>query len=125
MCTEQLSPAYLQLVDKDILSLESDLSEYYPPLKEATQRVFRGVDEQGQARWEPAATPVTLRMMLSQTSGFGMEFMEGVQGWKKHSGKGTGFVNSCKVVSPPPISVRAVLSRQPHAIRRTSFIHPL
>ncbi|KAJ9114884.1 hypothetical protein QFC20_001256 [Naganishia adeliensis] len=91
------SVAYLQLVDKGILSLESVLSEYYPPLKEAMRRVFRGVDEQGQARWEPAASPVTLRMMLNQTSGFGMEFLEGVAGWKKHSGKGTGFVNSCKV----------------------------
>ncbi|KAI5453995.1 hypothetical protein NCC49_004988 [Naganishia albida] len=91
------SVAYLQLVDKGILSLDSDLSEYYPPLKEATRRVFRGVDEQGHAIWETAATPVTLRMMLNQTSGFGMEFLEGVQGWKRYSGKGTGFVNSCKV----------------------------
>lgn len=49
--------------------------------------------------WEEAATRVTLKMMLNQTSGFGMEFLSGVQDWKKCSGKGTGFVNSCKVVS--------------------------
>ena len=91
--------AYLQLVDQGTLTLDSDLSEYYPPLKEATRRVFRGTGDQGQAIWEDSESPVTLRMMLNQTSGFGMEFLEGVKGWKAYSGKGTGFVNSCKVVS--------------------------
>ncbi|GHJ84257.1 hypothetical protein NliqN6_0659 [Naganishia liquefaciens] len=91
------SVAYLQLVDQGTLTLDSDLSEYYPPLREATRRVFRGTDDQGQPIWEDSHTAVTLRMMLNQTSGFGMEFLEGVQGWKSYSGKGTGFVNSCKV----------------------------
>jgi hypothetical protein len=86
-------------VDKGTLTLDTDLSEYYQPLKEATGRVFRGVDDNGQPIWEESKTPVTLRMMLNQTSGFGMEFLEGVKGWKSYSGKGTGFVNSCKVVS--------------------------
>jgi hypothetical protein len=102
---KHLPPAYLQLVDQGILNLDSDLSELYAPLKEATRRVFRGVDEQGQSKWEPAATSVTLRMLLNQTSGFGMEFLEGVTGWKKYSGKGTGFVNSCKVVRQAWISL--------------------
>lgn len=92
------STAYLQLVDRGILTLDTDLSQYYPALKEATSRVFRGVGEDGEPIWEEAATPVTLKMMLNQTSGFGMEFLSGVQGWKKYSGKGPGFVNSCKVV---------------------------
>jgi CubicO group peptidase (beta-lactamase class C family) len=92
-------PAYLQLVDKGTLTLDTDLSEYYQPLKEATRRVFRGVADNGEPIWEESKTPVTLRMMLNQTSGFGMEFLEGVKGWKSYSGKGTGFVNSCKVVS--------------------------
>lgn len=94
-----ISLAYLQLVDQGLLTLDSDLSEYYPPLKEVTRRVFRGTDDQAQPIWEDSQSPVTLRMMLNQTSGFGMEFLEGVKGWKAYSGKGTGFVNSCKVVS--------------------------
>ncbi|KAJ9120740.1 hypothetical protein QFC22_002671 [Naganishia vaughanmartiniae] len=73
------------------------VTSYYPALKQATCRVLRGVGENGEPIWEEAATPVTLKMMLNQTSGFGMEFQSGVQGWKQFSGKGTGFVNSCKV----------------------------
>ncbi|KAJ9107041.1 hypothetical protein QFC19_002910 [Naganishia cerealis] len=91
------SLAYLQLVDKGILSLDTDLSQYYPALKQATEQVFRGVNGEGDPVWEKVATSVTLRMMLNQTSGFGMEFLNGVQSWKKYSGKGAGFVNSCKV----------------------------
>jgi hypothetical protein len=41
--------------------------------------------------------------MLNQTSGFGMEFGDQVQRYKTTADKGTGFVNSCKVVRWPEV----------------------
>jgi hypothetical protein len=59
--------------------------------------VLAGFAEDGSPIFSPNDQAITLGMMLNQTSGFGMEFGDTVQKWKKISGK--GFVNSCKIVS--------------------------
>ena len=65
------SVAALQLVDQGRLSLDSDLGELLPPL--ARPQVLEGFSEDGQPRLRPARTPVTLRRLLSHTSGFGYD----------------------------------------------------
>jgi CubicO group peptidase (beta-lactamase class C family) len=89
---------YLQLVDRGLITLDTDMRELYPSLKEATSRILDGFDEQGQGIFRVNADKVTLRMMLNQTSGFGQEFGDKIKAWKKVTDKGRGFVNSCKVV---------------------------
>jgi hypothetical protein len=80
----------------------------FPPLDAAAARIIKDFDESGRPVMEENAAPVTLAQMLNQTSGFGMEFGDKVPRWKKVAEKGTGFVNSCKVVRsssfslPPP-----------------------
>ena len=96
---------YLQLVDRGILSLNTDMRTVFPPLAKASSRLFTGLDEHGEPQYRDNDTPVTLLHMLNQSSGVGMEFGDKVQSWKKYTqqtgGKGGGFVNSCKVVSVP------------------------
>ena len=89
---------YLQLVDRGVLTLETDMRPLFKPLGDASARVLTGFDEEGQPLFKPNSTPITLSQMLNQTSGFGKEFGEIVSGWKKVTTVGKGFVNSCKVV---------------------------
>ncbi|ORY30592.1 beta-lactamase/transpeptidase-like protein [Naematelia encephala] len=88
---------YLKLVDQGKLTLDTNLAALYPPLGRAAAQRFLGLDENDKPIFEPNSEPLTLRMMLNQTSGFGMEFGEVVPLWKKVTDKGKGFVNSCKV----------------------------
>lgn len=69
----------------------------FPPLDAAGAQIIKGFEEDGKPITEKNDAPITLLEMLNQTSGFGMEFGEVVPKWK--AAKGTGFVNSCKVVS--------------------------
>jgi CubicO group peptidase (beta-lactamase class C family) len=89
---------YLRLVDQGVLTLETDMREFYAPLREATSKILEGFDEDGKPIFAATDRKVTLGMMLNQTSGFGQEFGEKVQRWKKVTDKGKGYVNSCKVV---------------------------
>jgi methyl acetate hydrolase len=88
----------LTLVDRGVLSLDTDMTALYPPLKEASKRILTGFKEDGEPFLKPNDKPITLLQMLNQSSGFGMEFGETVQAWKKVTPKGKGYVNSCKVV---------------------------
>lgn len=88
---------YLQLVDRGVVTLDTDMTSLYPPLKQAASKILLGIED-GKPRFEDNSKPVTLLQMLNQSSGFGMEFGEKVQAWKKVADKGTGFVNSCKKV---------------------------
>jgi CubicO group peptidase (beta-lactamase class C family) len=65
------SVAALQLVDQGRLSLDAPLGGLLPQL-EAPQ-VLEGFDAQGRPVLRPARTPVTLRRLLSHTSGFGYD----------------------------------------------------
>jgi len=74
------------------------MTDLYPPLKKAASKILTGFDKDGEPVFKENSKPITLGMMLNQSSGFGMEFGETVQAWKKYSKVGKGFVNSCKVV---------------------------
>ena len=89
------------MVDKGVLSLDTKMTDLYPPLKEASKQILTGFNADGSPKLVDNDKPITLLQMLNQSSGFGMEFGETVQGWKKVTTKGKGYVNSCKVVSLP------------------------
>lgn len=80
-----------------MLSLDTDITAKYPPLKAAAAKILSFKD--GEPVFEENTTPITLLNLLNQSSGFGMEFGETVKAWKKVDGR--GFVNSCKAVSVP------------------------
>lgn len=99
--------AYLQLVDRGIISLDTDMRKIFEPLAKASSRLFVGIGEDGEPQYKDNDTPVALLHMMNQSSGVGMEFGDLVQSWKEYTrktgGKGAGFVNSCKVVSIPTV----------------------
>ena len=68
-----VSVAALQLVERGKLSLDGDLSELLPDL--AGLEVFDGVGPDGASRLRPARGAVTLRQLLTHTSGFGYAFL--------------------------------------------------
>ncbi|KAK4685931.1 hypothetical protein P7C73_g4204, partial [Tremellales sp. Uapishka_1] len=88
---------YLSLIDKGVVAFDTPISDLYPPLKEASRQIYKGLDAEGKPIFEANSTKITLGMMLNQTSGFGAEFQEKVMEWKTVTQKGKGFVNSCKV----------------------------
>jgi len=63
------SVAALQLVERGRLSLDGDLADLLPDL--AGLEVLEGFDAGQRPRLRPARTPVTLRRLLTHTSGFG------------------------------------------------------
>ena len=67
-----VSVAALQLVERGKLSLDGDLSELLPDLKDL--EVLEGIDPTGAPRLRPARGVVTLRKLLTHTSGFGYGF---------------------------------------------------
>lgn len=67
-----VSAAALQLVEAGKLSLDGDLSDLLPDLKGL--EVLEGFDAEGKPRLRPARGPVTLRQLLTHTSGFGYPF---------------------------------------------------
>ena len=87
------------LVDRGLITLDTDMRKVYPALDAAASKIFKGVDANGMAIFEPNHKSVLLSQMLNQSSGFGMEFGDMVPQWKNITDKGKGFVNSCKVVS--------------------------
>jgi CubicO group peptidase (beta-lactamase class C family) len=64
------SIAALQLVDRGLLDLDEDVGKHLPELAAVAKRgVFQGIDEDGKERYLPAERAITLRMLLSHTSG--------------------------------------------------------
>src|SRR6185369_7944799 len=60
--------AALQLVEKDRLSLDARLPDIDPAF--GSPKVLEGFDDNGVPRLRPAAGPITLRQLLTHTSGF-------------------------------------------------------
>lgn len=65
------STAAMQLVERGKLSLERPASEVVPAL--AAARVLEGFDASGAPRLRPPKRPITLRHLLTHTSGFSYE----------------------------------------------------
>ena len=78
------SVAALQLVEQGRLSLDADIGTLLPPL--ANPEVLEGFDDEGRPVTRPAAGPITLRQLLTHTSGFGYEFMSAeLTQWRQHN----------------------------------------
>jgi methyl acetate hydrolase len=67
------SVAAMQLVEQGRLSLDGDIGNLLPQL--ANPQVLEGFDDAGKPVTRPAAGPITLRQLLTHTSGLGYEFM--------------------------------------------------
>ena len=67
------SVAAMQLVEQGRLSLDADIGTVLPQL--ATPEMLEGFDGEGKPVTRPAAGPITLRHLLTHTSGLGYEFM--------------------------------------------------
>jgi methyl acetate hydrolase len=83
------SVGVMQLVEQGKLGLDDDVSKYIPSLK--TPQVFSKVDEKaGTYETRPATRPITIRQLLTHTSGIGYS-------WSDHglaiAQKKTGAVN--------------------------------
>ncbi len=67
------SVAAMQLVERGMLSLDSPISDVLPELADA--QVIAGFAEDGSPQLRPAARAITLRHLLTHTSGLGYDFM--------------------------------------------------
>jgi CubicO group peptidase (beta-lactamase class C family) len=68
------SVAVMQLVERGRVKLDEPAATYLPEL--ARVEVLEGFDAKGTARLRPPKTPVTVRQLLTHTSGFGYEFFD-------------------------------------------------
>ncbi len=69
------SAAALQLVERGALSLDDPIGTVLPDL--ADPQVLTGFADDGSAQTRPANTPITLRHLLTHTSGLGYSFTSG------------------------------------------------
>jgi len=68
-----VSVAAMQLVEERRLALDSPIGSVLPAL--ADPQVIQGFDDDGRVLLRPATAPITLRHLLTHTSGFGYAFM--------------------------------------------------
>ncbi len=86
--------AALQLLEQGRLDLDSPASQWLPELGRIP--VLEGFDAAGQPRTRPPKRPVTLRHLMTHTSGFSYEFLsEEVQ--KYQAAKGLHGIFSCEL----------------------------
>lgn len=69
-----VSVAAMQLVEKQLLGLDAPLATLLPDL--ADPRVITGFTEAGTVLTRPATVPITLRHLLTHTSGLGYDFVQ-------------------------------------------------
>ncbi|GAA6034974.1 hypothetical protein JCM8097_002121 [Rhodosporidiobolus ruineniae] len=95
--------AALQLIDAGVLSLDTPMSKYFPQFAPPFE-IIRSIDAAtGEPTFETSNEEITVAQLMNQTSGFGLEMGEAVQGWKKWSGKAMGHTNTCKKDNLMPI----------------------
>ena len=83
--------AAMQLVESGALSLEAPIGELLPAL--ADPQVLEGFEEDGTPRLRPAAGPITLRHLLTHTSGFAYNM------WNADCGRYEEHVGSPGIIS--------------------------
>ena len=89
------SVAAMQLVEQGRLNLDDDLGTLLPQL--ASPEVLEGFDDEGKPVTRPAAGPITLRQLLTHTSGFGYEFMSAeLTQFRQHNPAAPGSLASLK-----------------------------
>jgi methyl acetate hydrolase len=72
-CTKAItSAAALQLVERGVLDLDAPVGDLIPTL--ASLKVLDGFDAAGAPRTRPARKPITLRALLTHTSGLAYDF---------------------------------------------------
>jgi CubicO group peptidase (beta-lactamase class C family) len=87
------SVAAMQLVEQGRLLLDDDIGRLLPAL--ASPQVLEGFDGEGKPVIRPAAGPITLRHLLTHTSGFGYEFMSAeLTQWRQHNPAAPGSLAS-------------------------------
>ena len=87
------SVAAMQLVEQGLLSLDADIGALLPEL--ANPQVLEGFDDAGKPVTRPAAGPITLRQLLTHTSGLGYEFMSAeLTQWRQHNPAAQGTMAS-------------------------------
>jgi methyl acetate hydrolase len=85
--------AAMQLVERGLLDLDRPAEEIAPALADA--RVLEGFDDAGRPKLRPPKTAITLRRLLTHTSGFGYEIWNAdVARWLEATG--TPDIMSCK-----------------------------
>jgi CubicO group peptidase (beta-lactamase class C family) len=85
----------MQLVEQGRLNLDDDLGTLLPQL--ANPDVLEGFDDEGKPVTRPAAGPITLRQLLTHTSGFGYEFMSAeLTQFRQHNPAAPGSLASLK-----------------------------
>lgn len=109
------------MVDSGRLALDMDVTELLPELGSA---YLSGMSPE--PTYTERKSKVTLLSMLNQTCGLGAEFGDTVQGWKKATGKATGFTNSCKLENLLPVpAVRDVGVEWEYGNAAEYVSHPL
>jgi CubicO group peptidase (beta-lactamase class C family) len=87
------SVAAMQLVEQGRLALDADIGAILPQL--ANPQVLEGFNGEGKPVTRPAAGPITLRQLLTHTSGFGYEFMSAeLTQWRQHNPAAPGSLAS-------------------------------
>lgn len=85
-CTKLLTTiCVLQLIEKGELSLDQDIESYVPALAE--QQIIVGLSATGEPKLVRRTAPLTLRSLLTHSSGLTYDFISPeIQEWKKANG---------------------------------------